>query len=236
VVDVPPDRTGDICDPGLRPKYGEPVRPCAVHRLAQRRLGIHLERYGISRTPGKSFLRVSIQGANGSNWDSEIETWFDLSLPDFTPVFAFTVQGSDNRMGLGISREIHASVLGSDPDTVDLDVEVRYSSRYDLDLGFASYRATYQRPAKQAKFSLRAVHPLRGAAPAISNKAFEDLADVDVDGGVTNEQLLRYTLPRLRAIASGSNAEAKEWLRSVLSRCKDTPEKRTLQALLENKR
>lgn len=140
-------------------------------------------------------------------------------------------------MGLGISREVHADVFTwryTPADTIDLDVEVRYSGN-DLDLGFASYRATYQRPAKQAKFSLREVHPLRGA-PAISNKTFEDLADIVVDDGVSNGQLLVYALPRLRAIASGSNADAQGWLLSVLSRCKDTPEKRTLQSLLERKR
>jgi hypothetical protein len=195
-------------------------------------------RYEISRMFDNSFLRVSSQGANGSNWNSEVEAWFNLSQPDFKPVFAFTVQGSEDRMGLGISREVHADVLGwgANPDTIELDVEVRYSSGYDIDLGFARYKATYERPAKQSKFSLREVHPFRSDSPAISNKAFEDLADINVDGGVSNEQLLVYTLPRLKQIASGSNADALGWLRSVLSVCKDTPEKRTLQALLARKR
>jgi hypothetical protein len=195
------------------------------------------QRYEISRRFDKSFLRVSTQGANGSNWDSEIEAWFDLSLPDFKPVFGFTAQGSENRMGLGISREVHAGVLGwgSDPDTIDLDVEIRYSSGYDIDLGFARYKATYERPAKKAEYSLREVRPFQSDSPAISNKAFEDLADI-VDDGISNEQLLIYTQPRLKQIASGLNADAKDWLRSVLSVCKDTPEKRTLQALLQNKR
>jgi len=182
------------------------------------------ERYEISRTLDKSFLRVFGQGANGSNWDSEIETWFDLSLPDFEPVFGFTVQGIDNRMGLGISREVRANVA------------YRYSSGYGTGLGSAQYKATYERPANKKKFSLREAHPSLKGSPPISNKAFEDLADIDVDGGVTNEQLLIYTLPRLKEIASGSDAEDQGWLRSVLSFCKDTPEKRTLQALLERKR
>ncbi len=197
------------------------------------------ERYEISRMLGKSFLRVSSQGASGSNVDSEIETWFDLSQQDFEPVFEFTVLGSDLRMAVGISREVHASVFAwryTTADAVDLDVEVRYSADNGLDLGIKRYRATYERAANQKKFSLREVHPFPNDPPAISNKAFEDLAEIDVEGGVSNEQLLVYTLPRLKQIASGSNADALGWLRSVLSFCKDTPEKRTLQGLLALKR
>jgi hypothetical protein len=39
--------------------------------------------------------------------------------------------------------------------------------------------------------------------------------------------LLAYALPGLQKIAIGSDSEAKEWLRSILEKAKDTPEKRT---------
>jgi hypothetical protein len=57
-------------------------------------------RHEVSRIAGKPFLRVSCQGASGSNWDSEYEQWLDLTQPDFEPVFGFTVQGSEGHMGL----------------------------------------------------------------------------------------------------------------------------------------
>jgi hypothetical protein len=66
-----------------------------------------------------------------------------------------------------------------------------------------------------------------------SNGDFEELANIS--GGPSNERLLVYALPRLKEIATGSDAENKEWLRSVVARCNETPEKRTLQALLGDK-
>lgn len=195
-------------------------------------------RYEISRVGEKPFLRISSQGANGSDIDSETETWSDLTQSDFKPVFGFTVQGTEHRMGIGVSREIRATATyGGDipSETINLDLEVRYLLGYHADLGFARYRATYQRAASQKKFSLREVHPLLSDAPAISNKDFQDLADIDgatINERPSNEKLLVYALPRLKQIASGTDAENREWLRSVFSFCKDTPEKRTLLDLL----
>jgi hypothetical protein len=196
------------------------------------------ERYQISRMLGKTFLRVSSQGANGGDIDSEVESWFDLSLPDFEPVFEFTVQGSEIRFGVGVSRWVHATAAAA-AESIEVDLEVRYSEALDVDLGFARYKATYARAADQKKFSLREVHPFFSDAPEISNKDFEDMASIDgatTNEHPTNERLLIYTLPRLKEIASGPDSEVKEWLRDILSVCKDTPEKRTLQALLERKR
>ncbi len=69
-----------------------------------------------------------------------------------------------------------------------------------------------------------------GRDSTLSNKAFEDLADVNM--GPTNEQLLVYALPGLKEVASGRNADAKNWLRFMLTNCKATPEKRMLMELL----
>ncbi len=195
-------------------------------------------RYEISRIADKPFLRISSQGANGSDVDSEIESWFDLSLPDFEPVFEFTVQGSEIRFGVGISRWVHANALAAG-ESIEVDLEVLYSESLYVDLGLARYKATYARQPNQKRFSLREVHPFFSDAPEISNKDFEDLANIDgttMNERPSNERLLVYTLPRLKEIASGPDSEVKEWLRDILSRCKDTPEKRALQALLERKR
>ena len=63
-----------------------------------------------------------------------------------------------------------------------------------------------------------------------------EIIDLDVNGGPSNDQLPIYALPRMKELAAGTDDNDKEWLRSVLSFCKDTPEKRTLQALLDAKR
>src|SRR5260370_38793573 len=114
-------------------------------------------------------------------------------------------------------------------------MEVWYQIHYDRLLGFAKYHAVYERTGKQKRFLLREPHPSLGSGPELSKKDFEELANITEDGP-SNEQLLLYALPGLKEIASGSNVEEQGWLRFMLSHCKDTPAKRTLQALLDNKR
>jgi hypothetical protein len=193
----------------------------------------HPGRYEVTRIAGERFLRVSGDDAYGTGVDSEIETWFDLSRADFEPVFAFTVQGWDFLEELAINRKIYASASPRSANSIDLELEVVYSGD-GVDLGSAEYRATYKRAPDQQQFSLRRVEPYPRELPAISNKDFDELAKIAI--GPSNERLLVYTLPRLKEIASGPDSEVKDWLRDVLARCKDTPEKRALQALLGNKR
>ncbi len=65
-------------------------------------------RHSMTRVGKQPFLRVASQGVSGSGVSSEVEQWFDLSRPEFKPVFSFTSQGSQNRLGFGLNRELHA--------------------------------------------------------------------------------------------------------------------------------
>jgi hypothetical protein len=189
-------------------------------------------RHGIARVGGKPFLQIASQGVTGSDVSSEIENWFDLSQPSLEPAFSFAPQGHQNRLGFGVSRTIHASAspgaIGP-TETIELILEVRYSG-FEIDLGAGEYSATFERGPQQKSFTLRKAETIQARPQTISNKAFEDL--VDLNEGPTNEQLLIYALPRLKEVAAGKNADAKEWLKLMLSNCKDTPEKRTLLELL----
>jgi hypothetical protein len=55
---------------------------------------------------------------------------------------------------------------------------------------------------------------------------------VGVDAFLSNERLVYYAFPQLKKVASGTDEEAKEWLRLILSQAGDTPEKRALTDLL----
>ena len=79
--------------------------------------------------------------------NSEYEVWLDVSLPHLKPVFEFMVQGSENRMGRGVSRTVHATaILDSHTETIDVQLQVPFSMyNHDLDLGFETYMATYGR-------------------------------------------------------------------------------------------
>ena len=112
-----------------------------------------------------------------------------------------------------------------------LHVEVQFSLAHQFDLGSASYAATYARTAGQQKLSIKEVRNASGG-PSISNREFELLANIDTEQSPATERMLVYTLPRLKEIATGSNADGRNWLRSVLDNCKNTPEKRLLESLL----
>jgi len=90
---------------------------------------------------------------------ARVEVWIDLTQPDLQPVFAFSPQGHQDRLGFGISRTIHASaspkVIGQ-METINVYLEVRYSGS-DVELGRGEYSATYERRAQQKNFTLRDV-------------------------------------------------------------------------------
>jgi len=192
-------------------------------------------RHEITRMNDKTFLRISNQGASGSDIDSEVESWLDLSLPGFRPVFGFTVQGRENRFGFGVSRRVHANARpGFAEETIELDLEVHYSMYEDRDLGFARYTGIYGRATNRERFSLQAV---RAGAETITQQDFEELANISGADSPqpSNEKLLTYTLPSLKEIAIGPDDEARGWLKSILEFCNDSAEKRELQALLSRK-
>ena len=99
----------------------------------------------------------------------------------------------------------------------------------NFDLGAENYTATYTRRPGEKQFSFQQVRP------NLSEQDFDELVNL-VEDRPANERLLLYTLPGLKELASSSDAEARDWLRFVLDRCKDTPEKRELEALLDKKR
>ena len=164
-------------------------------------------------------------------YSSELEEWLDLTEQDFIPVFSFTTQGHESRMGVRIGRDLTASAhpwINAGIETIDLILSVKYSG-LDSDLGNANYTATYQRLPGHKEFVLLSVKPSLGAV-AIPANAFEDFASMSED--VTDEQLLAYALPGLKEAAIGKNTEVKEWMREMLGHCKDTQAKQLLLKLL----
>jgi hypothetical protein len=94
----------------------------------------------------------------------------------------------------------------------------------------ASYTGIYERRSNEKKFALRNAYSGLDGRTAMSIIDLEEL--VDPFSGISNEKLLIYSLPGLQEIAKGSDANAKDWLRSVLDNASDTAEKRLLLGLL----
>jgi hypothetical protein len=196
------------------------------------------QRHETARVGNKPFLKISTQGVNGSDWGSEIEKWFDLTQPDFAPVFSFSPQGwgLDYLGGPPVIRVNHsyhtyAYVDSNDPgETINLSIDISFKAGDDTseyDLGSATYVGVYKRNQGQKKFSLRTAYPILDSHTPIPIPRFEAL-----DGGIEfkNEEVLFYILTPLKRIASSSDTPAKRWLRKLLVTCKDTPEKRAIQA------
>ncbi len=96
----------------------------------------HPRRHEVDRSTGKPFLRVSSQGDRGSDVDSEIEDWFDLTQPGFEPAFSFPVQGYQQRFGFGISRRIVGSISAK-KNLINVVLDVHFegsdnNGKYDL--------------------------------------------------------------------------------------------------------
>ena len=195
------------------------------------------QRHETARLGNKPFLRISTQGVNGSDVGTEIEKWFDLTQPDFAPVFSFSPQGwgLDYLGGPPVIRLNHsyhgyAYVDSNDSETINLSIDISFKASDDtseFDLGSANYLGVYKRDQGQKKFSLRAAYPTRDRHSPIPNARFEAL---DGAYALENEEALFYILNPLKRIASGPDTPEKRWLQRFLAICEDTPEKRAIQA------
>ncbi len=113
-------------------------------------------------------------------------------------------------------------------ETIELSLHVSFLM-FAGDLSSGSYLGVYERPAAAKKFTLREAYSGPGHGTAIPTKEFEGLADLN---GLTNEQAIVYALSGLEKIAAGGDPDTKGWLREMLAKTKDTPEKRQLLDLL----
>lgn len=185
-------------------------------------------RHEIVRAGDTLFLLISTHGAHGSDIDEEMEVWIDLSIPSFEPVFSYSVRGHSDALSGGISSEIDAGAHANSSVEITLRLSVYLSySVGSVGLGRFEFAGLYTR-AGGGKFTLRSVRSIDPSVP-ISTSDFEDFARV---GTASQEQEIRYALPRLKEVAAGKDQDAKLWLRRVLGRADDTPEKRELLAVL----
>jgi len=189
-------------------------------------------RHEVMRVGGKPFLKISSNHTqNGVSIQQELEDWFDLTQLDFEPVFSFTVDGGEDRFGMGVGPKIHAQCKlsqASGLERIDLILSVHFNGP-GLKLE-SMYLGTYDRRSNEKKFVLRNAYSGLDRRSMMSTKDFEELADPF--SGLSNEKLLAYARAGLQKIATGSDPEARDWLRSVLNYAENTPEKRMLLELL----
>jgi hypothetical protein len=187
-------------------------------------------RHEVVHGPGDLvYLRISTQGASGSDIDSELEQWFDLARSQFTPVLMKPVAGRVRRHGFGISRRVRATIRPSDGDGRQLIAEVEVTLEVqDRAVGDLRYRAIY---APNATGVMR----LAEVAGPGSMREFESLYWIGEDGP-SDEVLLPHAFQGLRVLALEAkerNPELAEALRFFLSQMKpDLPQVQELKAIL----
>lgn len=185
----------------------------------------------VRRFGEKPFLRITTdQSQYGIATSQKLEEWFDLTQPGLEPVFSTTVEGGQSRFAFGVGREIRAAssfhrIAGRERIEVALRIEFNGPGWKQE----AKYLGIYERPSDGGTFELQRAYSADTRAP-IPTELFSQLADPFSE--LTNEKLLELAFAGLQAVARGSDADGKRWLRLVLENAKDTPEKSALLKLL----
>ena len=184
--------------------------------------------YRIQYIAGRPFLLATHQGDRGTGIFSQIQDWFDLSQAAFEPVLALvkTFHYWMPPDGLGFEGGAKLDSIASSPNHISVTYVANF--RFVTDHARPLYR-----------WSRRAVYTKRGAEyvfDAERSEASEKDVDVLTQLEITHEQYLYFLLPALRNIAAGRRNQRRDWLTRFVAQCHDSPEKRELQALLEQRR
>jgi hypothetical protein len=188
-------------------------------------------RHEVFRFGDKYFLAIAERGVRASDFTLELEHWFDLAQPTLEPVFSFPVQASFNAWVFGIGRQMQGTAVQSRISTVEtINLNLRVQFYFDAsNLGSKSFGATYERQPGETKFTIRSASSPAFSRSTISITAFEEIENIV--NGPSTEQMLVYALPGLKELA-GKDTGAKDALKGLIEKCKDTPEKRALLELL----
>ena len=185
---------------------------------------------------GRPYLKIrSDHSQVGFALLQEVEEWFDLTQPGFRPVISFTSQGSYEPFSFAVGRTVEAQASASQTpgrETIEIVLNVHFNG-IGLDIP-ATFIGIYERPSGARAFSIRRAYSDPDRRTAIPTEDLEGLGGPDLDK-LSNERLVFYALSGLQTIASGSDEEARQWLKLVLEHVRDTPEKRALLDLLRRR-
>jgi hypothetical protein len=179
-----------------------------------------LREHEVLRIWNKPILKVSSDQSQAGFAIEDVEQErFDLSQPDFEPIFSLSEGGGSHPFGFGVGWEFDAKfATRQTPGREIIDVTLNVLFTEEGPNPEAIYRGVYERRGSEKTFTLRSA--------SVPVDDFKKLADPF--NGPSNEKLLVYGLAGLLKIARGSDMDKKEWLESVLEHTKDTSEKRQL--------
>jgi hypothetical protein len=180
-----------------------------------------------------SYLVTNEQGVSGTGVGSEIEIWRDMAGPSFDPMLSYRTKGHYMGAADDFIRDFDA-VSVSTEEGPPASVAVRYNLDFRgykngketefLELGSRSDTVVYQRNAV-GQFTFDAL------ASRLTAAAERSLYG---DEGPSCEEFLKNDFAGLKAVASGTDHDARNWLSRYLNECNTSKEagelKRTLQS------
>jgi hypothetical protein len=175
-------------------------------------------------------LIINEEPRGGTGLSMELEHWFDLTQPGFEPVFTFTTKGNVDGSIIYIGRYATGRAEAKLVDglqVIDLVSTIQFYFG-GVELGEHRLTGKYTRERGKRSFGLQSAEADGKTMPVGD---FALLTDIP-QGRPSDEQMLPYALDGLKKVASGKDAQTREWLKQMLDRCKDTSEKRTLLELL----
>lgn len=103
----------------------------------------------------KPFLMITSQGISGSGVSSKIENWFDLTRPEFQPVFGYVVEGHYARTQPWLVRKVKGSAHFRATGVIEVDHSLTITLESDTgqSLPVTSRKHTYTyRPTESGEF------------------------------------------------------------------------------------
>lgn len=214
-----------------------------------------MSRHRVEHTGKNSWLVIRTQEGSGTGFALYSETWYQVTSGGIKPVLSYPSDGHTYPGSLGVSREFKVQPIGLNSNSIALHYTVNYSaSMFDERASrrrfINTHRLRFKWDEAAAEFvfdaNKSAVSP--GEIAAIANIASEDEEPAATKVGNTSfyseaksfsghgyEVFVKNNVAALMKIAKGRNTGAKDWLRHFLEQCDDSPEKRTLSAVLSMK-
>jgi hypothetical protein len=149
-------------------------------------------------------------------------------MPDMTPVFSLTTDGRYSGHPDRVGLETHATVVSLESEPLER-IHVVYNVDFKQQGEFIGSRSD------DAMYTRRGTRFVFDARSKSAKADIENLYDIDM-GHPSNNDYLRYLLPKLQEIAAGPENDRKAWLKRFLKECCNTRERRALEAALAGKK
>jgi hypothetical protein len=182
---------------------------------------------------GKAWLVIKGQGGSGSGVALYFDRLFLVDRGVLKEVMQYSSEGHQSTFTYEPEREFSGRILNCEFRDAIARIEIEFAVKYlrgdlskptqDASLFTKRQRAVFARHLSRKSFALDTTHS------DLSQNELDAVYNID---SLTNEGFLKYNFKELSRLATGTDANRKEWLKQFLNVCKNSEEKRRLRTLL----